>query len=278
MATRKARDQIKREYFYLEKFLAVLQTKVESIERGANPPDFILKQGERCIAVEVTEFHSATNGAGGHPRRPVEEEWLKIQQLFRQERKQYPDLDSIAGLLFFKQFNLPPSGKHKQFVQELLDFGRSVIGNLTKDGSDFKDFGASFPLLNEYLKRLNLYKTGCYITWEWNHSASSVGLNESELQKTIFKKLEIPRPTNITENWVLVVSGHWLSQSMGLPFVEELREYQTLNKALNQGPYDKVFIFQYMFDRVLLWEPYCTWTEVRKTRFAGERDRTDEGK
>lgn len=251
---------MQRERFYLDKFLTALQMKPNSVERGANPPDFLLTLEGSRIAVEVTEFHSATD-VGGHPRRVVEEEWQKIQRLFEQERKQYPDLDNISGRLFFKQLEVPPSGKHKQFVKELLDFGRSVLGCLTKKGVDFSSFTPHFPLLNRYLKRLHLRDAGCHVTWNWNHSAGSVGLSEEELHGTISQKLIIFRPADVGENWLLVVSGHPLSQSMGRVSVNDLRGYQDLNKALEHGPYEKVYIFQSMCDRVLLWKRSEGWEE-----------------
>ena len=81
--TGKAQEQENRERFYLDKLLTALRMKPDSVERGANPPDFLLTLDGSRIAVEVTEFHSATD-VGGHPRRAVEEEWQKIQCLFEQ--------------------------------------------------------------------------------------------------------------------------------------------------------------------------------------------------
>jgi hypothetical protein len=258
----KGPNQEKRERFYLEKFLEALRIKVDAIERGANPPDFILKLSEKNIAVELTEFHSSATGVGGHPRRALEEEWQKIQQVFEQERKFYSDLDSISGLLFFRQLEIPPKGKQKQFVTELLNFARDKLGDLTKKYSNFKFFGSKFPLLNSYLKCLSLCNADCYITWGWNHSVTYVGLSESELKRVVCPKLKMPRPPEVKENWLLVVSGHQLSQCMGLPKIESFQNYQELNSALEHGPYDMVYIFQYMFDRVLLWKPTSEWTEV----------------
>jgi hypothetical protein len=266
--TNKIKKQEMRESFYLEKFLEALQLKVETIERGANPPDFILTQAKKQIAVEVTEFHSDATGSGGHPRRLIEEEWAKLQQLIQRERKHYPDLNNISGLLFFNKLAVPSRVECPQFVEELLEFSRNCLKSLTDKGGNFSSFGTNFPLLRKYLKRLHLAIVECYITWEWNHSASSVGLNEAEMKKTVLKKLEIPRSKIVSENWLLIVSGHQLSQSMGLPDVEELNAFQEVNEALKNGPYDKVFIFQYMFDRVLFWELSSGWIELRRARFA----------
>lgn len=270
---RMGQNQEKRERFYLDKFLVVLQMAPESIERGANPPDFILTQGKKRMAVEVTEFHSDATGPARHPRRLIEQEWAKLQQLIERERKRYPDLNNISGLLFFNKLAVPSRVECPQFVRELLDFSRNCLKSLTEKGGDFSSFGTNFPLLRKYLKRLHLAIVECYITWEWNHSASSVGLNESEIKKSISRKLEIPHPKGVSENWLLIVSGHQLSQSMGLPDVQKLNAFNEVNNMLKNGPYDKVFIFQYMFDRILLWEHSGNWKEVRKARFAGNESR-----
>ena len=134
-----------------------------------------------------------------------------------------------------------------------------MLGCLTKKGVDFSSFTPHFPLLNRYLKRLHLGDAGCHAMWNWNHSAGWVGLSEEELHGIISQKLMISRPADVEENWLLVVSGHQLSQSMGRLSVNELRGYQRLNKALEQGPYDNAYIFQYMSNRVLLWQPSNGW-------------------
>jgi hypothetical protein len=265
--------QIRTERFYFDKFLEVGNMRPRSVHRGANPPDFIITHAKKEIAVEITEFHSLATGSGGHPRRLVEEEWAKLQKLIEQGRKHYPDLNDISWLLFFKNLALPSRTEYQQFVRELLQFSQGSLESISDKGKDFNSFGTNFSILGNYLRKLHLQPVWCYITWEWNHSASSVGLNESEMKKTISRKLEIPRPNCASENWLLIVSGHQLSQSMGLPDVQKLNAFNEVNNMLKNGPYDKVFIFQYMYNRILLWEHSGNWEEVRKARFAGNESR-----
>ena len=248
--------------------------KPDSIDRGpvvngANRPDFILSSGMDIIGVEVTGFHSAAEGAHGRPRRAVEEEWRKLKQIFQRERTRYKQLDNINGIFFFGKLEVPPSRQHEQFVTESLDFGTENIDIISVEGLDFCSFLERFPLLNKYLEKLHLQKVNCYMTWEWNHCCAAVGVNEAELKNTIFPKLTIPRPDKVTENWLLVISGLELSEAMGMPHVGLVEEYQILSSALLKGPYDKVYIFQYGLDRILLWHRSSGWTEVRKARFAG---------
>ena len=264
--------QEQEERFYLDKFLPVLQVKPDRIDRGpvvsgANRPDFILTIGTNIIGVEVTGFHSEAKGVHGQPRRAVEEQWRKLIEVFQSERKQYPQLDNINGMFFFRKLEVPPSRQHEQFITESLDFATENINVISVEGLDFCSFPPEFPLLNQYLEKLYLQKAGCYITWEWNHCCAAVGANESELKTCIFPKLKNPRPDKVTENWLLVISGHELSQAMGMRHVGLLGDCQDLNDALLKGPYDKVYIFQYLYDRILLWQRSGGWAEVRKARF-----------
>jgi len=98
----------------------------EFIERGDDPPDFIVTIDGKRVAIEETEFHSNATGANGRPRRAVEEEWRKLQQLIERERKQFPDLDRVNGLLFFKCLQVPSMREWPAFVKELLVFACST--------------------------------------------------------------------------------------------------------------------------------------------------------
>jgi hypothetical protein len=72
--TKRLLDQMTKEAFSLDRFLQVVEMYPNSITRGMNPPDFVLTQNKKQIAVEVTAFHSDDSGPEGHPRRLIEEE------------------------------------------------------------------------------------------------------------------------------------------------------------------------------------------------------------
>lgn len=260
----KVKAQEDKERFYLKKFLEVIEVKVkpDAIDRGENPPDFCFTYLGKRIAVELTEFHSNEIGEEGHSRRAVEEEWQDIQEVFREKRKGFPELNDIKGYLFFKELNVPSSRQHEQFVRELLMFARVHLLELTEKEREYDDFpDDQFPLLREYLSKLSLCNAGCYIDWEWNRAGGWGGVSEDELKKTTLPKLCKPRPDNVNENWLLIVSGPQTSQFMGRPSVETFKSFDDINQAINNGSYDKVFILQYMSDRVLLWQRSSGWSE-----------------
>ena len=62
------------ERLYLDRFFETIQLEPKSIERGEDPPDFLVATDEGFIAIEETSFHSGKRGADGSPRRRIEEE------------------------------------------------------------------------------------------------------------------------------------------------------------------------------------------------------------
>ena len=235
--------------------------------------DFVLQVNGKYIAVELTHFHSDRTTPLGHPHRGVEEQWWQhLLPPIEQQRIGDTTLRRVKALLCFKELLLPPRRKYGQFVGQLMEFIRKEF-NTAELEATFRDFGPGYPLLGEYLREICVERAGEDIPpellqWQWNHDVAWAGLGESELLAAILPKLDSSRPTGISDNWLLVVSGHRLSQCMGLPEVSQFKRYRQVNQALIKGPYDKVYIFQYMFGRVILWQPGTGWTVVRKARFA----------
>jgi len=260
------------ELFYLKKFLERMKIEPKHIEPGEEPPDFYMAYQSNKIAIEVTEYHSMRKGPGGHAWRAVGEEWRKIRDLFTKERERYPKLNDVHGFLYFRELEMPPATKHGQFVTELLEFGISQYETLTKERSSFNRFPSTYPLLKKYLKEIHLKKVNCDMTWDRN-SAASVGISEKELKKCVSKKLKNPRPQQIAENWLLIVSGTDMSQQIGLTHYEEFNDFTQLNDSLEKSSFDRVFFFQYMWQRVLCWLHNKQWEEVKPAVFANSKVR-----
>lgn len=261
------RSQQEEERFCLDRFLEGLETPAERIERGADPPDFVLSIAGRRVAVEVTGFHSAATGDGGHARRAVEEEWDALRETISNARPEHPELDSLDCQLMFKGLLVPRRRDHVRFAEELIVLVQGLAGQVTKARTVFRNL-EGFALLGKYLRGVVLSRPGCYMTWDWDKNAAFVGMNEAELSRTVSPKLQRPRPRDVDENWLLVVSGHRLSQSMGVPHIEQFRAYVCLNKALANGPYDAVYVFEYMLSRILRWRHGDDWTEVKRAQWA----------
>ena len=253
-----------KEKFYLTAFLKCLNYQYSKLERDSNPPDFVLIKNGLRIAIEITDFHSSYKSSRGFPRRLVEEEWRKLQGVIAKERGKEIDLNEISCWLRFKELLLPSSKESLIFARELVRFIKSHLSDFSVEVKKFDDF-SSFPVLKKYLGYLSISKVGCYITWDWNFLGGFVGLFEQELIDTIQDKMNLTFSADLyKEIWLLVVSGgEGLSQSMGLPSIEELREFSKVNRILKKGCFQKMYIFQYMFNRIVEWEKARGWILVK---------------
>ena len=247
------------ERFYLDNFLKILGEIPEDVKNG-EAPDFIVKLRHLTIGVEVTEFHSDLKGEKDRPRRAVEEAWASLQQVIMERIGTHKELEDTNGTLYFKKLELPPNKEYKGFINELIQLSLAMI----ETNSEAISPGSNYPLLNKYLNKFHLKKVGCYITWEWNHNASSIGLTESELIDTIQPKIakaESYIRNDIDGLWLLVVSGFRLSQTMPVHLSNKLLSYKKLNYLLSRSIFEKVYIYQYMIGVIYEWP---NWIKIGK--------------
>jgi hypothetical protein len=250
-------DKKKNERFYLDEFFKILgETPVEV--KDGEAPDFIVTLHQLNIGVEVTEFHSDLTGEKERPRRAVEEAWTSLQRVIMEKIGDYKELKDTSGTLFFKKLELPPTPEYKDFVIELVQLSPEMIESNLEEISP----GSNYPLLNKYLDKFHLKNVGCYISWEWNHNASSIGLTESELIDTIQPKLvkaESYIRKNIDVLWLLVVSGSRLSQTMPVHLANKLLSYKKLDYLLSRSVFEKIYIYQYMVGVIYEWP---NWVKI----------------
>jgi len=229
------------------------------VKKGESP-DFIVKLRHLTIGLEVTEFHSDLKGEKERPRRAVEEAWASLQEVIMEKIVNYKKLEDTNGTLFFKKLELPPTREYKDFVIELVQLSLEMIKANREEISP----RSNYPLLNKYLNKFHLKKVGCYITWEWNYNAASIGLTESELVDTIQPKLVKAKSyirKDIDGLWLLIVSGLRLSQTMPVHLSNKLLSYKKLDYLLSQSIYEKVYIYQYMIGVIYEWP---NWVKIGK--------------
>lgn len=239
----------KEERFYLNKFLASLAIAPHDIEERESP-DFLVKLKESQIGVEVTGYHSGLIGEKGRPRRAIEEDWIYLQEKIMAEVEKHKELENTNGLIFFKKLELPIKSEYKIFIDELIQFSLEMI----KGGINEIEPGDNYLLLKKYIKKLYIEKNSTSITWDWNHNVSSVGLTEAELINAIKSKLVANYiDSKFDELWLLIFSGYRLSQAMGVRLLYELESYRNLEDMLRRSCFDKVFVYQYMFNIIYKW-------------------------
>lgn len=256
-----------REQFYVTKYLNLLGISNLVVTKGDNPPDVVLISRDSLvpkIAIEVTEFHSSATGSSGKPRREIEEAWNSLLKEIREIRKNHPVLNGVSCIICFKGLDLPGKKYYVQFGSDMMSFLTDKEGELT---SEFKEYSSCFKseLLTKYVSKIIVSKTSCnYIEWNWNHSAASVGLTDEELKAAIASKIVTSFDhAQFDEVWLIIVSGHEMSQAMGLPQIEELNNFGVVNSILDKSQFDRVLIFEYMFDRILERKLNSNWIQKK---------------
>ena len=255
--------QKQNERFYLDKFLALLGKAPNEIQ-SRESPDFIVILQQKKIGMELTDFHSDLKGENQRPRRAIEETWTLLQRTIMEEVGKYDELKEANGFLLFEKLELPPKSKHREFAKELIKLSLEMLNFGCKERRP----GNNYPFLNKYLKKFCLEKVGCYITWEWNYNVSWIGLRETELMDAIKPKIGkafgYKKGKHIDELWLLIISGYRLSQAMGIYLLEKLNTFDQLNNLLSQSGYDKIYIYQYMFDIIYEWPG---WVKIGRENF-----------
>ncbi len=255
---------------YLEPFLSTIGAEPDEI-RPDEPPDFWLTLDGRRVAVEMTEHHSDATDSDGRPLRAFEEAVWAYRNAFRAQQPMRKDLRMVFGELWLKSTRAPRKRQLQAFIEELFCFARRAIRDMEGGEQSFGSFGPDFLLLGEYLEELRLsFRGPSGIMWDMYPHAAHVGLTEAEFRSTICRKLSNERPTGCAEHWLLVVSGDGFSQSMGRDLEWKLRGFDSLNRELSTGPFDKVWVYQYMLGSAYVWDRQQGWLEFCPPR-AGRR-------
>lgn len=254
------------ELFYLRNFLELLGEAPTQIEAGESPDFVVILRGKK-IGIEVTEFHSDLKGVDDKPRRAIEETWNLLQKNLKKAVEKHPKLKGTYGFLMFKDLIVPPKSVHKEFVNEIIQLSLTMI---CTNCEEIRPDEGKFPLLHQYLEKFRLKRINFahHISWDWDQNASFIGLTEDELISAIQRKMNRAdkyRGKGIEELWLLVISGYRLSQAMP-PFLEnKLSDFDRLNDILEESGYDKVYLYQYMFDVIYEWPG---WIKFGKEDFS----------
>ena len=250
-------DKKEFERYYLKEFFKLLNETPENIQ-DSESPDFIVNIHQLEIGIEITEFHSDLKGEKGWPRRLVEEAWASLQKKIMTEVEKYEELKNMKGLLSFENVEIPRNSEQKSFIDELIQVSLEMF----KTGQQKISPGINYPLLNKYLKKFCLEKVNCYITWEWNHNASFIGLSERELINTVKSKIDRAKDylkRHVDELWLIVVSDVRLSQAMPVDLIAKLNTFNKLDRLLLGSNYKNVFLYQYQIGVIYKWP---NWSKI----------------
>jgi len=256
------------EKFHLENLFKFLVEKPFEIEDRESPDFIVTLMSGKKVGVEVVEYHSASKTTNGKPRRAFEETIDVLYKDLHQQAEKYPELKGIYGFFSFKEKRVAPRSKHKVFIDQAIQLTREKVHDLSQTNLlKVKPDGGKYPLLDQYLKELHLHKTEVSFHPQWGGvDASSVGLDEDELINAIQEKINKAgkyQVQGINELWLLIVSGHRLSQAMPPPehLQYKLKSFGRLNNLLRKSGYNKVYLSQRMFAVIHEWPGWKKITE-----------------
>jgi hypothetical protein len=261
------------ERFYLENFFKLLCGKPFEIKERESPDFIVTFLSIKKVGVEVVEYHSSLKTANGKPRRAFEETMDRLYKDLYEEAQKYPELIGIDVFLKFKELRVLPKSEHKEFTDQVIQLTLEKIQNIIhiSNSLEVKPDGRKYPLLHQYLDRVRLYKTDFPSHRHWGGvDASSIGLEENELIDAIQTKIKKAKTyrkeiikEGIGELWLLIVSGYRPSQTLPPPehLKYKLGSFDQLDNLLKASGYDKVYLYQYMFDIIYKWPG---WIKIEK--------------
>lgn len=265
----RSHNQVENERFILEKFLSAMNMQADSIDRGPlvkgnHKPDFVVCIDGRRIGIEETTYYRRQRPNESQPRQAKENAWSVLRRVIERARQNYSGLSEIRGAIRFKDFRLPPSKEYDSFANELFEFAMSKIGELSSEHKRYRTFSEKYSHLSRYLEYLELKHVGCYMYWDWRHKADGVGLQEGELYSIIRDKIDKHVQSQFDEDWLLITSGTQMSQQMGLQhlFAAQMNEFSEIIDLLAESPFDRIYIYDYVQTRVVLWTMSKRWQDV----------------
>jgi hypothetical protein len=101
------------------------------------------------------------------------------------------------------------------------------------------------------------------MSWDWNGNIAWIGTDQGAFMDCIQRKTAITYDrTDLDEIWLLVVSGPHLSQAMGFDDLDQvLQSMAEVDKLLRRSAFQKVYVFQYVFDVAYEWPG---WRKIEK--------------
>ena len=189
----------------------------------------------------------------------------------KEEANNFSELGGIDVFISFKTSKAPPQKDIDEIASQLVNFCAHWATNScnTREMTDL--FESNFSLLQKYVDEISIRRSRIS-NWAWN-SASQSGADESDLERTLGKKLKTQQPEPADEKWLLVISDlHTQSEQLGLVDTNRLAKYECLNSKLCNGPFDKIYIYQHRHSRILCWTRAKSWHEINPADTGIRRD------
>jgi hypothetical protein len=238
-------EQKQQEREILGRYLRTIGLKGE-IEKGPEPPDFIVTVDGRRLGIEITEYHQPAPSRRSRSRRMVEAEWRKLRDAVLDYRETHTGLENLSVILRFVQLEVPGRKDHKGFIRAVHNEIERVRPELDRQAKVIHIGDRHPALLRQYLDGIVVGVVGSYLEWDWNLSFAGVGTSDEELTTLLASKLRLERPSGVDE-LQLVMAGDGPTAATCIGFLRQdlLKGWPNLNNTLEQSNFDAVTILHY---------------------------------
>jgi hypothetical protein len=248
------KEQKKRAY---EKFLIrdFLESGLNSslrrlVSRAAPFPDayaVIAKNAKAVrVQIELTKYHVniPSGSVGGSKGRRLQSFWNSVQASLRQ--RILPSSVKIDVRVTLKDSLVIPASDGCKFAAELFQFARDFRFPETEVATA-QTFGASFPLLREYVQRLRLTKVN-FKSFYWacsNAAAASVALLPTHVASLIeAKTARSYRWAKDAERWLLIcASGDSIVETAGPRPPSQTWQDNGVREACASSPFERIYFW-----------------------------------
>ena len=228
---------------------------------GPDPPDFLVKIDGSVFGFEVTEYHQPQTTASGHTRCQVEDAWDQLRQDEIGRREVRPELKNLNVLLNFADLRVPAGSEFQVFVAAAWAKIAEVRSPIGPEFTVIEIGSTSEPILQEYLRTIDVRAANCLMEWAWNYSVDSVGVSDEELLAIIKLKIKSWRTRPDIASNRLIVAGFpsRLSQYAAPISATQLNAFLQLNVALKAGSFDEVALLDM---ENFVWDKTHGWREM----------------
>jgi hypothetical protein len=222
-------DQEAEELFALERFRAKSGELVGAVSRGADPPDFVISDGDRTVTVEMTRYHE-DSGRNGEDSPRARDEMLQRRLMTRAQHlfeAVHPDL-YVRVSPFFRQGVLT-----KRNIQKLAERLAVVVADtmppqpslsepLTHSRAEWATLNAA--RLDQAIVDLSIWRWGSMRRGQWDPTVSGIATGDvAHIESRVrLKEADLPSyKARADESWLIVYAP--LLHASGFVDFEALR-------------------------------------------------------
>ena len=235
-----------------------------------DPPDVWLWLRGRRIGVEVTRFFSNDRPDGSERLKDIVPRWNSLVSRFEETPAPWGESLRVGLHVCFSDRLRVPKGQrhHKAFIDETLRLALGGCPQPAPRRTPLKVPASGYPELTrcevEEVVVCGIAARPARLSVDWNGECGPIGLSEAELRATLKEKFEKDYP-KADALWLLVTAGHSFAETMGIdePSAEELNEFTDVTELLQNGPFDRVFLHQRPWARLLDWTPAKGWALLK---------------